>query len=154
MLPVVRWGDDAGVDSVRGNRAHALSWDMPHNPYRLLVVQRADALTVVVHAYASRHRRRLADFSPGLRNQLVRASASISLNLGEACGYHSPPRVIAFLETAIGSCNEVERILSLCARLGVHDPRLSFIVSEIAGVRMMLYGLRRHLKQSNPPPLS
>ena len=145
---VLRCSDDAGADSVRENRARGLSWGMPHNPNRLQVVQRADALVVEIHAFATRHRRRLADLSPGLRNQVVRAAASISLNLSEACGYHAPPRVIALLEVAIGSCNEVERILGLSDRLGVHDPRLSFILGEIAGVRMMLYGLRRRLKHS------
>jgi four helix bundle protein len=120
---------------------------MPHNPARLQVVQRADELVVAIHAFATRHRRHLTDISPGLRGQLVRAAASVTLNLSEACGYHSTQRAIALLDVAIGSCNETERILRLCDRIGVHDSELITILEEIGGVRAMTYGFRRRLQR-------
>jgi four helix bundle protein len=120
---------------------------MPHNPSRLLVVARAEALTVAVHGYAARNARRLGDLSPGLRNQLLCAAVSISLNLAEACGYHTAAKSASFLEIAIGSCNEVERILALCHRLGVHDPDTGALVADIGSVRALLYGFRRHLRK-------
>lgn len=124
------------------------------------MVQRAESLVVAIHAYASRHRRHLGDLSPGLRNQLVRASASIALNLGEACGYGSSAKTATLLEVAIGSCNEVERVLRLCSRLGIHDSTTHTILSEIATVRAMTYGFRRRVlalpptQPPAPPPTS
>ena len=108
-------------------------------------MQRAESLVVAVHAYVSRHRRRLGDLSPGLRNQLVRASASIALNLGEACGYGSPAKAATLLEVAIGSCNEVDRIIRWCARLSIHDKTTDEMLVEIARVRAMTYGFRRRV---------
>ena len=126
-----------------------LSWRMPHNPNRLLVVARAEALTVAVHRYAARHSRRLGDLSPGIRNQLLRAAVSISLNLGEACGYHTAARAASFLEIAIGSCNETERILRLCIRLGLSDPECDALLDDIGAVRALTYGFRRRLRQQH-----
>lgn len=91
----------------------------------------------------------LSDLSPGLRSQLVRAASSVALNIGEACGYHTNERVVSFLEIAIGSCNEVERIMRLCERLGVNDRIVPHILAEVAGVRMMTYGLRKRLLRSS-----
>jgi four helix bundle protein len=125
---------------------------MPHNPQRLLVVQRAESLVVAIHAYASRHRRALGDLSPGLRNQLVRAATSIALNLGEACGYGSSAKTATLLEVAIGSCNEVERIIRLCTRLGVHDNTTETIIAETCGVRAMTCGFRRRVCGLPPAP--
>lgn len=120
---------------------------MPHNPQRLLVVQRADTLVVAVHAYASHHKARFRDLSPGLRNQLLRAVTSISLNLSEACGYHTSARTIALLDVAIGSCNEVERVLRLCTKLGIADTRSDLLVNDVVTVRRMTYGLRKRILQ-------
>ena len=123
---------------------------MVHNPNRLLVVERADAL-VEVHAFAERQARRLGTVSPGLRSQMLRASVSVSLNICEACGYHTASRAVALLEVAIGSCNELERVLRLCARLGVRDDRLEQIIANVGIVRAMTYGFRKRL-QNHPTP--
>jgi four helix bundle protein len=122
---------------------------MPHNPNKLLVVGRADALAIAVHAYATRHSRRLAELSPGLRNQLLRSAVSISLNLSEACGYHTTTRAVSLLDVAIGSCNEVERVLTLCIRLGITDHHSSTLLEDIGTVRAMTYGFRRRLQQGH-----
>ncbi|MCA0374456.1 MAG: four helix bundle protein [Gemmatimonadetes bacterium] len=118
---------------------------MPHNPSRLQVVIRADALVVRVHQLAERHRRRIGAVSPGLRSQLLRAATSISLNLGEACGYTSPDKSAALLDVAIGSCNEVERVLRLCRRLEVLDDSVDTLLDELREIRMMTYGFRKRL---------
>ncbi len=124
---------------------------MVHNPNRLLVVERADALVVDVHAFAERQARRLGTVSPGLRSQMLRASVSVSLNLSEACGYHTASRAVALLEIAIGSCNELERVLRLCARLGIRDDRLEQIIANVGTVRAMTYGFRKRLQHPPPP---
>jgi four helix bundle protein len=131
---------------------------MPHNPSRLEVVQRADDLVVQIHAFAGRHRRMLAELSPGLRNQLVRAAASVSLNLAEACGYHTPHRAVSFLDIAIGSCNEVERVVRLCSRIGIRDAAFASLLENVASVRAMTYGFRRRIERvhsgAHGPPTS
>jgi four helix bundle protein len=118
---------------------------MAHNPNRLHVVKRAEVLVTDIHAFARRHRRRLGELSPGLRNQLLRSCVSISLNLVEACGYHSAGKAAALLDVSIGSCNEVERVLSLCRLLGLEDERTAVILHEVGVVRAMLYGFRRRI---------
>lgn len=129
---------------------------MPHNPNRLEVVQRADSLVVMVHAFAGRQRRLLSDLSPGLRNQLVRAATSVSLNIAEACGYHPVGRALSMLDIAIGSCNEVERIMRLCDKLSIRDPDIPHILGHVASVRAMTYGFRRKIARdaTHRPPTS
>lgn len=126
---------------------------MAHNPERLMVVQKADAFVVDVHCYVRATQRELADASPGLRNQLLRAAVSISNNIGESCGHHSPRRAASFIDVAIGSCNEVERMLNLLRRLSLlhaHDERL---IAEVQQVRALAYGFRRKiLGISSPAP--
>jgi four helix bundle protein len=131
-----------------------LAWRMPHNPARLEVVARADAVVVRVHQLAARHRRRLGDLSPGLRNQLLRAVTSISLNLSEACGYRTPASAAALLDVAIGSCNEVERLLILSLRLDALDPSAEAIIEEIITVRKMIYGFRKRVLLNPSAPTS
>ena len=122
---------------------------MPHNPNKLLVIGRADALAIAIHSYANRHARRLSELSPGIRNQLLRAAVSISLNLSEACGYHTATRAVSFLDVAIGSCNEVERVLTLCTRLGITDHLSATLLEDIGIVRAMTYGFRRRIQKGH-----
>jgi four helix bundle protein len=124
---------------------------MPHNPDRLLVTQRADALVVDVHRLVKAHGRDLANASPGLRNQLLRAAVSVSANLSEACGYHEPRKAAALIDIAIGSCNEVERMLKLLYRLELLDPTATELISQVQQVRALAYGFRRRVL-STPPP--
>lgn len=126
---------------------------MPHNPNRLDVVRRADALMECVHRLAMIHRRRLGELSPGLRNQLLRATTSISLNLGEACGYHPSKRAAALLDVSIGSCNEVERLLRLCERLAAVDDSVTTLIDDVCTVRKMLYGFRKRVLHPPPHPI-
>jgi len=130
-----------------------LHWRMVHNPKRLMVVAKADELVVSVHAFAMTHAKQMSALSPGLRNQLLRASVSISLNLAEACGYHSTAKAVALLEVAIGSCNEAERVLALCQRLGIGSAHtVTDLQNQIASVRALTYGFRRRLNSQPQAP--
>jgi four helix bundle protein len=123
---------------------------MPHNPARLEVITRADAMVIEVHQLSVRSKRRLADLSPGLRNQLLRAATSISLNLSEACGYHTPRKTVALLDVAIGSCNEVERLLRLCQQLQAFDRSIDPLIARVVTVRKMTFGFRKRILAQEP----
>lgn len=125
---------------------------MPHNPKRLLVVQRADALVIELHRLASRRSRELSDTSPGLRNQLLRAAISVSANLAEACGYHSPAKAAGLVDVAIGSLNEVERMLTLLQQLNAVGDDLDTLIKESQDVRALSYGFRRKIIAGPPLP--
>lgn len=118
---------------------------MPHNPKRLLVVQRADALVIELHRLASRRTREMSDASPGLRNQLLRAAVSVSANLAEACGYYSPTKAAGLVDVAIGSLNEVERMLTLLHQLHAVGDNLELLIKETQDVRALSYGFRRKI---------
>jgi four helix bundle protein len=118
---------------------------MAHNPERLLVVQRADALVVDLHTLVRTHHRQFTNTSPGLRNQLLRAAVSISNNLGESCGHHAPRRAATLIDVAIGSCNEVERMLKLMQRLDMLDPNAERLISDVQRVRALAYGFRKRV---------
>lgn len=123
---------------------------MPHNPDRLLVTQRADVLVVDVHHLVKVHGRQLANSSPGLRNQLLRAAVSVSANLSEACGYHEPRKAAALIDVAIGSCNEVERMLKLLHRLELLDPSAVTLITDVQQVRALAYGFRKRVLRTPP----
>jgi four helix bundle protein len=118
---------------------------MPHNPQRLLVVQRADRLVIALHRLASKRARQLSETSPGLRNQLLRAAVSVSANLAEACGHHTPAKAATLVEVAIGSLNEVERMLTLLQQLDVLDDDSAGLIKEAQDVRALAYGFRRRI---------
>ncbi len=54
----------------------------------------------------------------GFRDQIQRASISISNNIAEGGGYNSDKTMIRYLRIARGSCNEVRNMLYLCPKLG------------------------------------
>ena len=53
----------------------------------------------------------------GFRDQIQRASISISNNIAEGSGYNSDRTMIRYLKIARGSCNEVRNMLYLCPKL-------------------------------------
>lgn len=59
---------------------------MPNNPNNLVVLARARAFAVDLHRAVERRERLIGRTSPGLRNQMLRASLSIALNVGEGAG--------------------------------------------------------------------
>ena len=125
---------------------------MAHNPQRLLVVQRADALVIEVHRLASRRARQLSQLSPGLRNQLLRAAVSVSANLAEACGPHTPQKAASQIDIAIGSLNEVERMFTLLQQLGAVGDEAAERISDVQSVRALAYGFMRRVLGTPRPP--
>lgn len=118
---------------------------MTHNPLSLKVVQRAFALSVDVHRMADQAQEAMAQRSPGMRNQLLRAVNSIALNLAEGTGHPSPAKVAAFCNTAIGSCNEVELQLRLARALDIITADHESLIDEVIEVRKMTFGFRKHV---------
>ena len=64
---------------------------------------------------------RIAREIPGLRNQAIRASASIAANIAEGCGRATRAEFLHFIEIAVGSVNELEGHLLLARDAGVLD---------------------------------
>ena len=53
----------------------------------------------------------------GFRDQIQRASISISNNIAEGSEYSSDAMMIRYLRTSKGSCGEVKNMLYLCPKL-------------------------------------
>ncbi len=117
------------------------------NAANLKVLTRARALSIEMHrAFQDIHVR----VNPELKSQLLRSIASISRNIAEGCGRPSPLQFIQFVDYAIGSANEAEECLAQVAALSlVTTPAERRWSREIAEIRMMLYGLRRYIKQKS-----
>jgi len=119
---------------------------MANNPNQLVVLTRARTFAVDVHRAVERRDRLLGKASPGLRNQMLRASMSIPLNIAEGAGKDTRADFARFLGNAIGSTNEVEQQLLLAQALRVFDRELDPLIDECREIRMMLYGLRKRLQ--------
>jgi four helix bundle protein len=122
---------------------------MTHNPDNLLIAQRARELAVGIHREAARHQRRLASQSPSLRTQMLRAADSIALNIAEGAGKSTDRAFAAFLDIAIGSCNELEMQLRLARDISALPESADALVDQVIQVRKMTIGLRRRLKSRN-----
>ena len=106
---------------------------------RLVVWQRAHALTLVVYRTSSRIRPR--DF-PGLGSQLRRAVSSIPTNLAEGSGHSSRREFARFVHMALASAAEAEYHLQLANDLGAIAPELSQrLLRDIADLRRQLAAL-------------
>lgn len=124
---------------------------MPHNPRRLRVLDFAFALTVDVHRVLENQFQSIANTSPGMRSQILRAADSIPLNISEAAGQTSNRRTLAQLMIAVGSCNELEMQLRLAFQLGAIDEEANRLALRVQSTRRMLYGFKRHLEQRDAP---
>jgi four helix bundle protein len=71
--------------------------------------------------------------SHGYRNQLDRASLSVSNNIAEGFERMSNAQLLSFLETARGSAGEVRSMVAVVIR----RPRLSPFLSELRSVRSL-----------------
>lgn len=69
----------------------------------------------------------------------------MSANLGESCGPHSPAKAVVLIDVAIGSLNEVERLLRLLQRLGVHEVT-NALIDDVIEVRKLAYGFRKRVQ--------
>lgn len=114
---------------------------------KLLVWQRAHDLVLAVHATADGIRGR--NYT-ALRNQMVRAAASIDANIVEGSGQRSDKEFMRFLNIAINSANELEAHLILARDLNViRDNRFSELLERLVSVRKMLHGLLNRIN-GNP----
>ena len=119
---------------------------MANNPNQLVVLARARTFAVDVHRTVERREREIGRASPGLRNQVLRASMSIPLNIAEGAGKDTRAEFARYLGHAIGSANEVEQQLLLAQALRVFDNALDPLIAECREIRMMPYGLRKRLQ--------
>ena len=119
---------------------------MANNPNQLVVLARARAFAVNVHRTVERREREIGRASPGLRNQVLRASMSIPLNIAEGAGKDTRAEFARFIGNAIGSANEVEQQLLLAQAIRVFDRTLDPLIDECREIRTMLYGLRKRLQ--------
>ena len=71
---------------------------------------------------------------------------SVGANIAEGASRESRPDFARFIGIAIGSVCEVEHHLTVCVDLGVLDASaVQRLLSEVAELRRMLFGLRRAL---------
>ncbi len=106
---------------------------------RLVVWQRAHALTLVVYRTSARIRPR--DF-PGLGSQLRRAVSSIPTTLAEGSGHSSRREFARFVQMALASAAEAEYHLQLAHDLGAITPDLSQrLLRDISELRRQLAAL-------------
>ncbi len=115
---------------------------------RLFVWQKATRLTAEIYRTVNRAPARRF---PGLRSQLLRATASIATNIAEGCGRRSHREFIHFGEIAIASASEAEHHLALARELGFisaadHDRHVRALIE----VRRMLFGLLKTLRARKP----
>lgn len=110
---------------------------------KLLVWQRARALTVVVHAATLQAS---GGAAPGLQSQLLRAVMAIGANIVQGASRETRAEFARCVASAIGSAGEAEYHLTVCADLGIlEQPMADLLIAQITDVRRMLFGLRRAL---------
>jgi four helix bundle protein len=71
--------------------------------------------------------------SRGFRNQLDRASLSVSNNIAEGFERMSTAQLLSFLETARGSAGEVRSMVAVVIR----RPRLNPVLAQLATIRSL-----------------
>ncbi len=83
----------------------------------------------------------------GMRDQLRRASVSISSNIAEGAGRDSPADFARFLGIALGSANEVESLLVLSQRLNYLSEETSQpIIQDLIEIQRILVSLSKKLR--------
>ena len=115
------------------------------NPRRLHVLERAEAFAAAVHLLVSRLPVR---HTAEIRQQLLRAVASIAFNIAEGAACSSPRQFSSFLSTAIRSANEVESALRLSRRHRLRPTaEIDAYLIELGQIRAMCIGLRRRVEE-------
>jgi four helix bundle protein len=113
------------------------------NHEKLVVLHRANALSLAVHRSARTFRRGAA---PGLKAQLLNAVESIPANITEGAGRGTRVEFAHFVSVAIGSANETETHLMLAMGLEmVPTEKAALLLDEVDQIRRMLFGLRKFL---------
>jgi four helix bundle protein len=114
---------------------------------KLIVWEKAHTLAVSVHrlATAIRHSRHSS-----LRNQMIRASASIPTNIVEGSRQSSSREFARFLRYALNSASELEYHLMLARDVAATpEVQTSVLIDDVTEVRKMLHGLLRRIASVN-----
>jgi four helix bundle protein len=114
---------------------------------KLIVWEKAHSLAVSVHRLASaiRHSQHAS-----LRNQMIRASASIPTNIVEGSRQASRREFARFLRYALNSASELEYHLILARDVGATpEAETSALIEDVTEVRKMLHGLLRRITTAN-----
>jgi four helix bundle protein len=107
----------------------------------LLVWQKSQDFAVLIYSNFSN----LKDYS--FKDQISRASVSISNNIAEGFDKKTNPDFIRFLYFAISSNSEVRSMLYLSERLNYLDENQSKVLIEKSNeISRMLYGLIQSMK--------
>ena len=108
---------------------------------QLVAWQEANALANELHATFSDRR---GDAYPGLRDQLLRAAASVPANLAEGCAKRSRLELARFADIAYGSAKEVESHLerAIGAR-ALTDRQFVELSARADRVAKLCFGLAR-----------
>ncbi len=78
-----------------------------------------------------------------VRDQIERASMSVSNNIAEGFERGTTQETLTFLDISRGSCGETRSILCLCQRL----PSLGNLRSEISDLKLKAEGISRQLRR-------
>jgi len=79
---------------------------------------------------------------PGVRDQIERASVSVSNNIAEGFERGTTPELLTYLYISRGSCGETRSVLCLCERL----PGFLDLKFEISDLKLRAEGISRQLR--------
>ena len=115
--------------------------------YKTLIVwKKAHALVLLLYKLTANYPK-VEQFA--LTSQLRRAAASVPCNMAEGCGKHTQSDLANFLQTALGSSNEVEYLLLLSHELGyLQDDSFRDSDSQVNEVKTMLITLINKIRRS------
>ena len=84
----------------------------------------------------------------GLTSQMKRAAYSIPFNIVEGCGRHSEKDFTHFLDTSLGSANELEYCIILTSELGYMDTeKYQLLIHKIGIIRAKLINLIKFFRE-------
>jgi four helix bundle protein len=108
----------------------------------IIAWQKAQSFTVEIYSHFSR----LKDY--GFKDQICRASVSISNNIAEGFDRSSDAEFSRFLYYSIGSCSEVKSMLYLASRLSYLESELvSKLIEDCNELSKIIRGLIKALKR-------
>ena len=110
------------------------------NYKKLIVWQKAHALALLLYK-ATKDFPKAEQFN--LTSQIRRAATSIPTNVAEGCGKFTQSDFANFLQTSLGSSNEVEYLILLSHDLGylTDDDSYKSLYSQVNEVKAMLISL-------------
>ena len=85
-----------------------------------------------------------------MTSQIRRSAISVPSNIAEGCGYQSNAQLLKFLSIALGSLNELECQLLLCAELKLSgEKEIKNILIKIEDEKRMLLGFAKSVRNRN-----